>query len=300
MRFDSLTPQHWRHFVLQWLGSFRRIVLGRHADAVLIRSRNGLLLADAADQNVGRHLAYEGEYGRQEIDRLRTCLSANDNLLIVGAHIGAIAIPISLHCRSVTAIEANPRSFRLLQLNISINKRENIRAIQMAASDKTEELEFVANTLNSGGSKRMPVVRDPMYFLDSPTVTTVRGDSLDNVLRGERFETVFMDIEGSEYFALRGMQEVLSHAKWLFVEFVPHHLRNVSGVTVEEFVRPIQPHFKSFFLPSRKLAGSIDDCHKILQTMYDRDESEDGVVFSKAKSYPENFPSLPERPDQLI
>lgn len=170
-------------------------MLGRYADAVLIRSRNGLLLVDAADQNVGRHLAYEGEYGRKEIARLRACLSANDNLLIVGAHIGAIAIPISRYWRSVTAIEANPRSFQLLQMNISINKRENIRAIQLAASDKPEELEFVASTLNSGGSKRMPVVRDTMYFLDSPEVTTVQGDCLDKILSGQRFETVFMDIE---------------------------------------------------------------------------------------------------------
>ena len=184
-----------KHFVLQCLSRLKQTVLGRYADAVPIRSRNGLLLVDAADQNVGRHLAYEGEYGRKEIARLRACLSANDNLLIVGAHIGAIAIPISRYCRSVTAIEANPRSFQLLQMNISINKRENIRAIQLAASDKPEELEFVASTLNSGGSKRMPVVRDTMYFLDSPEVTTVQGDCLDKILSGQRFETVFMDIE---------------------------------------------------------------------------------------------------------
>jgi FkbM family methyltransferase len=261
-------------------------VLGRHTDAVLIRSKNGLLLVDAADQNVGRRLAYEGEYGRAEIDRLRACLSAKDNLLIVGAHIGAIAIPISRYCRSVTAIEANPRSFQLLQMNISINKRENIQAIQIAASDKPEELEFVANTLNSRGSKRMPVVRDQMYFLDAPEVTTVRAECLDNVLTGERFDAVLMDIEGSEYFALRGMQEILSHAEWLFVEFVPHHLRNVSNVTVEEFLRPIRPHFSSVFVPSKKFAGSIDLCCDILQAMHDRDESEDGVIFSKSRTFP--------------
>ena len=267
------------------------MLLGRHTNAVLIRSRNGLLLVDVADQNVGRRLAYKGEYGRLEIDRLRACLSGSDNLLIVGAHIGAIAIPISIYCRSVTVIEANPRSFQLLQMNIPINERENIHAIQIAASDKAEELEFVANTPNSGGSKRMPVVRDPMYFLDSPQVTTVRADCLDTVLKGKRFETVFVDTEGSEYFALRGMQEILSHAKWLFVEFVPHHLGNVSGVTVEEFLRPISPHFASFFVPSRTFAGSIENCREILQTMYKREESEDGVVFSKSESFPENFHS---------
>jgi FkbM family methyltransferase len=300
MRFDKWIPQRGKHFVLQCLGSLKRMLLGRHTDAVLIRSRNGLLLVDAADQNVGRHLAYEGEYGRLEIDRLRARLSASDNLLIVGAHIGAIAIPISRHCRSVTAVEANPRSFQLLQMNVSINKRENIHAIQIAASDKAEELEFVANTLNSGGSKRMPVVRDPMYFLDAPDVTKVRAECLDKVLKGVKFEAVLMDIEGSEYFALCGMQEILSHAKWLFVEFVPHHLRNVSNVTVEEFLRPIRPHFSSAFVPNKKFTGSINQCRDLLQTMYDRNESEDGVVFSKSEPFPETSHSTQESADRAL
>jgi FkbM family methyltransferase len=291
MRFEKWIPQRGRHFILQCLSSLKRRLVGRHTDALLIRAKNGLLLVDAADQNVGRHLAYEGEYGQQEIDRLRACLSANDNLLIVGAHIGAIAIPVSRCCRSVTAIEANPRSFQLFEMNISINQRENIHAIHIAASDKLEELEFVANTLNSGGSKRMPVVRDPMYFLDLPKITKVRAECLDKVLEGESFDAVLMDIEGSEYFALRGMQEILSHAKWLFVEFVPHHLRNVSNVTVGEFLHPIRPHFSSIFVPGKKFTGSIDHCRDTMQAMYDRDESEDGVIFSKAESFPENFHS---------
>lgn len=297
MRFHGLIPLRLRHFALVCLRGLRRIGLGRHTDALLIRSRNGLLLVDTTDQNVGRHLAYKGEYGRLEIDRLRACLSANDNLLIVGAHIGAIAIPISPYCRSVTAIEANPRSFQLLQMNISINRRENIRAIHIAASDKPEELEFIANTINPGGSKRMPVVRDRIYFLDSPAVIKVRGECLDNVLKGQRFEVVFMDIEGSEYFALRGMQGILSHAEWLFVEFVPHHLRNVSSVTVEQFICPIRPHFTRIFVPSRKFMGSTENCSDILQSMYERDESDEGVIFSKSGSFPEYFQSIKASPD---
>lgn len=293
MRLHGLIPFRLSHFVLKCLNSLKRTVLGRHTEALLIQSKNGLLLVDAADQNVGRHLAYEGEYGRLEIDRLRACLSADDNLLIVGAHIGAIAIPISRDCRSVTAIEANPRSFQLLEMNIAINRRENVRAIQIAAGDKAEELEFVAGVINPGGSKRLPAVRDAMYFLDSPEVIKVRAECLDKLLKGDRFEAVFMDIEGSEYFALRGMQEILSHAQWLFVEFVPHHLKNVSCVTVEQFVAPIRPHFSAIFVPSKKFTGGTDNCCDILQAMYEREESEDGLIFSKSGTFPDHFHSMP-------
>ena len=74
----------------------------------------------------------------------------------------------------------------------------------------------------------------------------------------------------------------------------------MSGVTVEQFVSPIRPHFSSLFVPSKKFTGSIDHCREILQAMYDRDESEDGVIFSKAGSFPDNFHSMQARPDRIL
>jgi FkbM family methyltransferase len=284
MRLSSLIPSRLRLLILKWSSRAKRIVFGRNTDALLVRSRNGLLLVDVDDQYVGRHLTYEGEYGRLELERLQAVLSPSDNLLIVGAHIGAIAIPISHSCRSVTAIEANPRSFQLLQLNVAINRCENVHAVHIAASDKAEQLTFVASTVNSGGSKRMPVVHDPMYFYDSPQLITVQSARLDDTLRGMKFEIVLMDIEGSEYFALRGMQDILSYATALFVEFVPHHLRNVSNVTVGQFLAPIQPHFSRMFVPSQGCTVPRSDWCPVLQVMYDRNESDDGVFFSKQSS----------------
>src|SRR5271157_6099415 len=101
--------------------------------------------------------------------------------------------------------------------------------------------------VNSGGSKRMPLTRDYMYFYDSPDIVTVGADRLDDLLDGERFNVVFMDIEGSEYFALGGMQKILTSAKVLFMEFVPHHLKNVGGVSVHQLLELISPHLPTLF-----------------------------------------------------
>jgi len=130
----------------------------------------------------------------------------------------------------------------------------------------------------------MPVVYDRMYFYDSPQLCTVQGARLDDILRGMKFEIVFIDIEGSEYLALRGMQDILSYATVLFVEFVPHHLRNVSNVTVEQFLAPINPHFSRMFVPSQNCAIPKGDWCRMLQAMYDRNESDDGIFFSKPSS----------------
>jgi FkbM family methyltransferase len=280
MRVFDVLPQL-KLSVLNGINSVRRKVLGPNTEALLINSRNGRFLVDVEDLYVGRHLAAEGVYGLTEIERLKHYVDPQTNLLVVGAHVGTVAIPISQHCRSVTAIEANPRTFRLLRLNALANECSNLRVIQTAASDKKENLQFVMSRVNSGGSKRMPRTRKYMYFYDSPETVTVGADRLDDLLNDERFDVVFMDIEGSEYFALGGMQNILSSAKVLFMEFVPHHLRNVSGASVDQLLERISPHFSTLFVPSKGITVSANQFGGVLKEMFDQEQSDDGVVFTK-------------------
>jgi len=280
MRLSEMLPRL-KLFALGGTNKLRRRMLGANTQALLVNSRNGLFLVDIEDLYVGRHLSAKGEYGLIEIQRLKQHVDWETNVLVVGAHIGTVAIPISQHCRSVTAIEANPRTFRLLRFNALANECSNLRVIQTAASDKKENLQFVMSRVNSGGSKRMPLTREYMYFFDSPETVTVGADRLDDLLNNERFDVVFMDIEGSEYFALGGMQKILSSAKVLFMEFVPHHLRNVSGVSVDQLLERISPHFSALFVPSKGITVSADQFGGVLQEMFDHEQSDDGIVFTK-------------------
>jgi FkbM family methyltransferase len=281
MRVSAILPPQMRLFILNKVYRLRKTVFGKNAEAVLVNSRNGLFLVGIEDHNVANRLSFGGEYGQDEIERLKSYLDETDDLLIVGGHVGTIAIAIAKCCRSVTAIEANPQTFRLLQLNVLINGCTNVQTLNIAANDKEEDLQFVMSRVNTGGSKRMPLVRDYLYFSDSPEIATVKATRLDDVLDGVRFGVVFMDIEGSEYFALQGMQTILTYARTLIVEFVPHHLKNVSGVTVSDFVRVLEPHFSTLAVPSKSIITSKANFHDVLQTMYDRDESDDGIVFTK-------------------
>ena len=47
---------------------------------------------------------------------------------------------------------------------------------------------------------------------------------------------ILCDIEGAEIDALKGMPETLKNAQCLGIEFMPHHLRNVSEAGVEDFL----------------------------------------------------------------
>jgi len=58
----------------------------------------------------------------------------------------------------------------------------------------------------------------------------VEGIVLDDFMKLKSFDLIFVDIEGSEYFAFKGMQKIFKQSKVLITEFVPHHLKNVSSV----------------------------------------------------------------------
>lgn len=257
-----------------------RAIVGRGVDAFAVASRQGLFLVRPEDGGVGRALIAQREYGQEEIRRILALADSNSSVLFVGAHIGALAIPVSKAVRRVTAIEANPDTFRLLEQNILLNRCTNIRALQIAASHRAERLQFVQSRANSGGSKRMPARRSYKYFYDRPQVIEVQAERLDTVVE-EAHDIIVMDVEGSEYFALQGMQRLLSEARHVIVEFVPHHLRNVANVSVAQFLEPIAPHFATLTIPSRGCTVEGREAVQELERMYRLGQADDGIVFSK-------------------
>jgi FkbM family methyltransferase len=283
VKLTAILPLKIRLFALHKVSQVKRWILGRSIEALLVDSYNGSLLVDVEDQAVGRSLILSGEYEREEIERLLSYVSNTSAVLVVGGHVGTIVIPLAKNCQSVTAIEANPRTFRLLKLNLLINGCMNVQAMNVAANDKQEKLQFLLNRTNSGGSKRMPVVRDYMYFSDEPDVIEIESGPLDEMLRGAQFEVIVMDIEGSEYFALRGMPRLLTGARVLAMEFIPHHLRNVSGVTIAQLLEQVDPYFTYLFIPNKKITVSKARFHALLQEMYERNES-GNLIFTKELS----------------
>ena len=272
-----------RFSMLNSISRATRFVAGKSTRALLVDSRQGLFLVDPEDSGVGRQLRYTGSYGQEEIDRILAYTNESTSVLFVGSHIGTLAIPVSKRVRKVCTIEANPETFQLLKWNLLLNDCANVTAIQLAASDKEEELQFLLSRANSGGSKRMPQVKDPAYFYDRPAMVKVQAARLDDALSEEVFDVIVMDIEGSEYFALKGMSRILAGASHLIVEFLPHHLKNVAGISVDTLLEPIAAHFDTLYIPSKLLTAERSQFTSVLARMFERDEEDDGVVFSRSR-----------------
>lgn len=262
-------------------GALTKAMLGPHVRALVVESEGGQFAVDPEDYGVGRQLRMFGKYGVQEMERLMPYLGPDRRVLVVGAHVGTLAIPVARRSKEVVAIEANPASYKLLLTNIALNAAANCRAINVAASEKDETIEFLLSRANSGGSKRAPRTRKYMYYYDRPETISVRAVSLDALLVGETFDVIVMDIEGSEYFALRGMQALLAKSQVLVTEFVPHHLKYVSGTTVDQFLSVITPHFPRVTIPSRNAVLESSECARLLQDMYDRGQDDDGIIFER-------------------
>ena len=260
-----------------------RYALGSHSLAVIVETEHGLFAVDPEDRVVGGQLAKQGRYAIQELERLKAIVSSQSNVLVVGAHIGALVIPLCRHCRTVVAVEANPATYRLLKINLLMNEVTNCRALHVAASNEEGELDFLISRANSGGSKRVPLIHEYKYYYDKPKKVVVNARRLDDCLEDKSFDLIVMDIEGSEYFALQGMQKTLGSSKALAVEFLPHHLKNVAGIAVSEFVALIEPHFSSLTIPSKNQRVSRPDFRRALQAMYDRNEGDDGLIFDKTE-----------------
>ena len=272
---------YWRlHLGFKKIKSTRlRKKLGQNIKAVITKSENGLFAVDPEDLEVGQKLR-SGGFGIDEVQRLKAFINKDSKVLIVGTHIGALAIPLSKHCKEITAIEANPNTFELLEINLHLNQAENITPHNIFANDSHEKVEFLLNTVNSGGSKRKPKKSSFLYDFDNPEIIELESHKLDDYLPEHDYDLVLLDIEGSEYFAMKGMEDILANCKTLVVEFLPHHLKNVADIDVETFLSVLPGHFTKFNLPDNQQEHNISEVKTVLQNMYDANIGEDGIIFT--------------------
>jgi FkbM family methyltransferase len=223
---------------------------GPNAFGILADTPNGLFAVDPEDGGVSAYLLRDGSYMDEECKLAQSIIPTDGDVLVVGAHIGAHAVRLAKACGTVVAIEANPKTFRFLSANLALNNCSNVQAFNIAAADKEGKIEFLLSRANSGGSKRAPTQMYVPYAYDNPEVINIDCIALDTLLGQRGFDLIMMDIEGSEYFALKGMQGILSASQALSIEFLPHHINDVAMVSIDEFVETFLPHFEWMYVPN--------------------------------------------------
>jgi FkbM family methyltransferase len=256
-------------------GRWRARALAAHGIAIVAQTKNGLLAVQPGDFNVSRELLSHGEYDWGPITWLTKLVNADSHLVFAGAHIGAVLIPIATAsgARAIVAFEPSPRNYRLLTINLCLNRLDDVVARKVAIGQQPGKLAFTENSINTGNSR----------IAETTGEILVEVDTLDRCVPPEWkvIDLMVMDIEGSEVAAMRGAHASLAKTRNLYVEFAPWQLREQRS-SGSEFLELASRYFKSAYVlgppTSFLVAGQIAS---YLERMQDRDGFLTNLLFTQ-------------------
>jgi FkbM family methyltransferase len=260
-------------------GAALRDALGPRAMGVIYDTEFGPMACAVGDRVIARTLGAKGVWDKKAVQHLCSLVDKNSTVLVIGAHIGTLLIPLSRHSKDVVAYEANANTFALLNLNLRMNRADNVVTYNLAAGDAHRWVQFLQNWVNTGGSKISPKTASYAFTYDGPSTVDVEMVSLDEHLGGQTFDLIILDIEGAEVLALRGMQGILSRAKHLHMEYLPHLLDGVTGTTDEQLLDTLRPHFSSVRIQGTGETFGGKDFLSVLQRL--RATGGDDLTFSR-------------------
>lgn len=183
------------------------------------QSKHGTFIHFVNDDPIGTCLHYYGEWAQQEFDLFENLLTAESNVLDVGANIGTHAVYFSKKCNkgNVIAIEPQIYIFEMLAANILLNGCYNTIPIHAGASSKPGVAKmvnfnpFVEHKINYGEFK---INYDADKGIDTDIIVLDKYTSLN------RFSLIKLDVEGLEVDVLDGARKILKeHKPFLYIEF---------------------------------------------------------------------------------
>ena len=258
-----LPPWNWSERLTLWWG-FRF----RPAPCV-VKLRSGALIHVDPSDYLQLLIYYLGTFESYCLPYLKSCVSSGGTVVDVGANIGFYTLESSRAAGPrghVIAIEAAPSNARALKDNIDLNQLTNATVINVAVGEST-------------GSGTLSLSREGnlgMFTLGntsgSPAVSyTVEVRRIDDILEENNISSVDLikiDIEGSEYRALRGAVRTLQTCRpTILIELSDQALqRNQSSTkAVKELLRSFG--YRGWIIKPRMLQPINPD-----QVIHDCDE----------------------------
>lgn len=173
-------------------------------------TRYGEMAYYASDVYIGRSLELYGEYSQAEVDLFATLISPGDNVIDVGANIGALtaALAALVHPRGrVFAFEPQPDNYALLMRNCE-QFPAVVRPYAIALGKRA-------------GTAKMPYLSELTFknyggIAIGSGEATVRVDTLDHVLdagAADRIAFIKIDVEGCERDVVLGARELIKRSR---------------------------------------------------------------------------------------
>ena len=173
-----------------------------------VKSEHGTFFVAPMSQ-LGFHLRY-GEYEAATTAILRNSLAPGAVFVDLGANEGYFTVLASRLVGPqgiVIAVEPQSRLQGVITANLEANNCRNVRLVKAVVSSRTERVNLaLTSAINNGSSS---LFKHTKYPLPTEEVQSFTLGDLFASIEVKRCDLMKMDIEGSEYDALTGAQEVL-------------------------------------------------------------------------------------------
>jgi FkbM family methyltransferase len=197
------------------------------------------------------YFSFKRRQDAAEISFIKKLVKPGNTVLDIGANIGfysTLLCDLVGNNGKVISFEADRLNFKRLEKNME--QFNNIELHHVAVSDKEGELlMYVSHRLNVDNR-----TYEPEKYKNSYKVKAVAIDDVINP--GEKIDFIKMDIQGSEYLALKGMDRLITENPniSLLCEYAPDYLKECSGITPKQFYNFfLERGFELFFLRDGKL-----------------------------------------------
>jgi len=223
----------------------------------------GSEIAGDAQDILTQYVYYFGVWEPHITRWVRRRLRQGDTFIDVGANIGYYTL-LASRCVGpagrVVAIEASPTIFRALQDNLARNRVRNVRAVNVAASDRRGVVRLFLGPVTNRGLTTMLPEEAAKYACEFEC--EVQAGPLAAILGSEevrRARLIKIDVEGAEWPVVEGLAPLLEATRpdlEVLMELSPERLAH-QGKEPEDVLRVFgQAGFRAYSVANDYTAGS--------------------------------------------
>ena len=167
------------------------------------------------DDQIGRDIAVSGIYEAAGISAIKWLIQSNlissskgGVFVDVGANVGVYSLSLASHFKKVIAFEPHPVTNKILDLNVYINRIENIVISNCGLSDKSGMATLVDDLNNTGASSINKTAKEDDISYEVEIKQS--SDAIMELMDSDTYiSLVKIDVEGHELSVINGLLKLL-------------------------------------------------------------------------------------------
>lgn len=220
----------------------------------------GLIYSDTM-YSAEREILFFGVIEPGITDLIKRIVRPGDGCLDIGANIGALTLVMAFQTGSsgkVLAVESHPAMFERFQINIELNRLDQVEIIPAAISESTGKgiLYAKAGThYHQGGSSLKP-----SKSLDQRhEIHKMRGHELAGRFGEIRCKLIKIDVEGHDFIVLNELTGLIdSHRPFIITEYEKSRWEE-HGCRVEQAIELLSPFDYRYYFMDKNLLYRMED-----------------------------------------